>query len=85
MRVAIVEVGNLRVLLETKRQSSTSLSTMERVQVCLRHSHDRLREIARDLDFDAVGLLCIYAYDDPILYTGFGRLFQAVSNHLGHV
>ena len=49
------------------------------------HSHDRLREIARDLGFDAAGLLRTHAQANPILNIGFGRLCQAMSNHLGHV
>ena len=85
MKVAIVEVGTLRALLETKRQGCTSNSTMERELVHLRHSHGRLREITRDLGFDAIGLLRIHAHDDSILRTSFGRLCQAVSDRLGHV
>ena len=42
LRIAIVEVGTLQALLETKRQGYTSNSMMERELVCLRHSHDRL-------------------------------------------
>ena len=71
-------------MLETERQGSTSDSTMERELVHLRHSHNRLREVARDLGFDAARLLRTHAQDDPILRTGFRRLCQAVSNRLGH-
>ena len=85
MRVAITEVGTLRAFLETERQGFTSDSTMERELVRRRHSHDRLREIARDLGFDVAGLLLTHAHDDPILCTGFRRLCQAMSNRLGHV
>jgi len=58
---------------------------MERKLVCLRHSHDQLREIARDLGFDVARLLHTHPLDDQILLTGFGRLCRVVSNHLGHV
>ena len=34
--------------------------------VRLRYSHDRLKEVARDLGFDAVRLLHTHAQDDPI-------------------
>ena len=85
LRVVTIEVDTLQALLETRRQGFTFDSTMERELVCLRHSHDRLREIARDLSFDAFELLRTHAHDDPILRTGFERLCQAVSDHLGHV
>ena len=85
MIVTIVEVGTLQALLETKRQGSTSDSMMERELVHLRHSHDRLRGVARDLGFDVVVLLRTHAYDDLILRTGFSRLCQAVSDCLIHV
>ena len=85
MRVATTEVCTLQALLEIERQSSTSDPTMERELVRLRHSHDRLRVVARDLGFDAAKLLRIHAQDDPILHTGFGRLCRAVSDCLGHV
>ena len=78
-------MGTLQALLETERQGSTSDSTMERELVHLRHSHDRLREIASDLGFDAAGLLHTHAHDDPIFCTSFGRLCQVVSDHLGNV
>ena len=42
-------------------------------------------EIARDLGFDAAGLLHTRSIDDLILFTSFGRLCQAMSDHLGHV
>ena len=74
LRVATAEVGTLQALLETERQGSNFDSTMERELVRLQHSHDRLREIARNLGFDAAGLLCTYAQDDSILHIGFGRL-----------
>ena len=85
MRVATAKVGTLQALLETERQSSTSDPTMERELVYLRHSHDRLRKVARVLGFNAAGLLRTHAQDDLILHTGFGRLCQAVSYRLGHV
>ena len=85
LRVATIEAGTLQALLKTKRQSSTSDPTMERELVRLQHSHDRLRELAKDMGFDATGLLRIYAQDDPILRTGFGRLCQAVSDRLSHI
>ena len=52
MRVTTTEVGTLQALLEIERQGSTSDSMMERELVHLQHSHDRLREVARDLGFD---------------------------------
>ena len=58
---------------------------MERELVHLQHSYSRLNEIARDLGFDAVGLLRTHSSNDPILLTGFGVLFKAVLDHLGHV
>ena len=64
---------------------STSNSTMERDLVRLQHSHDKVREIARDLGFDAARLLRTNAQDDLILCTSFGRLCQALSDRLGHV
>ena len=85
MRVAIAEVGTLQALLEIERQSSTSDPTMEWELVRLQHSHNRLREVARDLGFDTAGLLRIHAQDDPILHTSFGRLCHAVSDRLSHV
>ena len=78
-------MGILQVLLEIERQGSTSDSMMERELVHLRHSHDRLRGVARDLGFDVVVLLRTHAYDDLILRTGFWRLCQAVSDCLIHV
>ena len=85
LRVATVEVGTLQALLGIERQGPTYDSMMERELVHLRHSHDRLRGVARGLGFDAVGLLCTHAHNDPILSTGFGRLCQVVFDHLGHV
>ena len=72
-------------MLETERLSSTSDPTMERELICLRHLHEILREVASDLGFDAVGLLHTHVKDYPIFLTGFGRLCQAMSDHLGHV
>ena len=37
---------------------------MERELVRLQHSYGRLREIARDLGFDVVELLCTHSSDD---------------------
>ena len=85
LRVANAEVGTLQALLETERQSFTSDPMIERELVCLRHSHDKLREVARDLGFNAAGLLRTHAQDDPILHTSFKRLCQAMSDRLGHV
>ena len=85
LRIATVEVGTLQALLETKRQGPTFDSVIERELVCLRHSHDRLRGVTRDLGFVAAGLFHTYAHDDSILRTGFGRLCQTMSDHLGHV
>ena len=85
LRVATTEVGNLHALLKTERQSFTSDPTMERELVRLWHSHDRLREIARDVGFNATGLIHTHAHDDPILCTGFGRLCQVVFDHLSHI
>ena len=73
LRVATIEVGILRALLETKRQGFTSDSTMERELVHLRHSHDRLRGVG-DLGFDVAGLLRTHTHDNPILHTSFRRL-----------
>ena len=85
LRVATIKVGTLRALLEIERQGSTSDSTMERELVRLRHSHDRLKMIARDLGFDTTELLHTHAHDDPILPTSFGRLCQAMFDRLSHV
>ena len=85
LRVVTAKMSTLQALLEIERQSSTSDPTMERELVCLRHSHDRLREVARDLGFDVAKLLHIHAQDDLILHTGFGRLCRAVFDCLGHV
>ena len=57
MRVATAKVGTLQALLETESHGSTSDSMVERELVRLRHSHDRLQEVARDLGFNAAGLL----------------------------
>ena len=78
LRVATIEVGTLHALLEIEREGSSFDSMMERELVHLWHSLYRLRRVARDLGFDAAGLLCTHAQDDPILYTGFGRLCQAM-------
>ena len=74
LKVATAEVGTLQALLGTEREL-----------VCLRHSYDRLKGVARDLGFDAAKLLRTYAHDDPILCTSFRRLCQAMFNRLGHV
>lgn len=55
--VATVEVCTLQAVLDTKRESSTLSPTLEGELVPLHHSYGRLREIARDLGFDVVGLL----------------------------
>ena len=57
LRVTTAKVGTLQALLETERHGSTSDSMVERELVHLRHSHDRLQEVVRDLGFDAAGLL----------------------------
>ena len=75
LRVGTVKVVTLWALLEFERYGFTSSSMMKRELVCLRYSHDKLREIARDLGFDATRLLCTHAHDDPIFHTRFGRLF----------
>ena len=85
LRVATIEVSALQALLEIERRSSTSNPTMKRELVRLRDLHDRLREVARDLGYDAIELLCTHAQDDPIFHTGFGRLSQAMYDCLGHV
>lgn len=85
LRVATAEVGTLQALLEIEREASTSDSLMERELVFLRHSHDRLRGVVKDLVLDATGLLRTHASNDLILRNGFGKLCQAVSNFLGHV
>ena len=72
LRIATTEVGTLQALLETERQGSTFDSMIERKMVRLRHSHDRLRGVAKDLGFDGAGLLHTNAYDNPILCTSFG-------------
>ena len=85
MRVATIEVGTLQALLDIERRGCTLSPNMERELVHLRHSYGRLREIARYLCFDAVGLLRTYSSNDLILLISFGRLCRVVSNHLGHV
>ena len=85
LRVATTEVSALQALLDSERQGYTSSPSMSKELVHLQHSYGQLMEIARDLGFDAVGLLCTHSSDDPIFLTGFGRLCRAVSNHLGHV
>ena len=85
LRVATVEVGTWQALLVIKRQGSTLSPNMKRELVRLRHSYGRLREIARDLGFDVVGLLRTHSSDDPILHTGFGVLYRPMADHLGHV
>lgn len=61
LRVATIKASTLQALLETDRQSFTSNPTMERELIHLRHSHNRLREVARDLGFDVSGLLHTHA------------------------
>ena len=96
LRVATTKVGTLQPLLYTERQSSTTSPTLERLSFTtsptlerelarLRHSYSKLSEVARDLGFDAVGLLCTHPSDDQILHISFGMLCRAVSNCLGHV
>ena len=85
MRVATIEVGTLQALHDIERQGYTSSPSMERELVRLQHSYGRLREIARDLGFDAIGLLCTYSLDDLILLISFRRLCKVVSDCLGHV
>ena len=81
----VVEISTLHVLLDRERQSYTSSPSLERELVCLRHLYSRLHKIARDLGFNATGLLCTHSSDDPILLIGFGVLCRAVSNRLDHV
>ena len=85
LRVATIEVGTLQALLDIERQGCTSSPSMERELVRLRHSHGRLREIVRDLGFNTIGLLRTYSSNDLILLIDFGRLYRAISNHLGRV
>ena len=85
LRGATTKVGTLQALLDIDRQGCTSSPSMERELVRLRHSHGRLREIVRDLGFNAIGLLRTYSSDDPIHLIGFGRLYRAISNHLGRI
>lgn len=58
---------------------------MERELLYLHHSYGRLREVARDLGLDAVGLPCTYPLGDPNLHTSFGMLCRVVLDYLGHV
>ena len=85
MRVATVEISILQVLLDTERQSCTSNANLENELVCLQHSYSKLSDIARDLGFDAAGLLRTQSSDDPIYITSFGVLCRVMSNCLGHV
>ena len=85
MKVAIAEVGTLQALLDTKRQDCTSSPSMERELVRLRHSYGQLREIERDLGFDAIRLLHTYSSNDSILLTGFRVLCKTVADRLGHI
>lgn len=84
-RVATVEIGTLQALLDTKRQSFTLGPSLERELVWLHHAYTRLSEITRYLGFDAARLLHTHSSDDPILFIGFRRLCQAMSDQLGHV
>ena len=85
MRVATVEISILQVLLDTERQSCTSNANLEKELVFLQHSYSKLSDIARDLGFNAAGLLCTQSLDDPIHITGFGVLCRVMSDCLGHV
>jgi len=85
LRVATAKVGTLQALLDTKRKGCTSSLSMERELVRLRNLYGQLREIARDLGFDAAGLLCTHSSNDPILLIGFGVLCRIVSDRLRHV
>jgi len=85
LRVATTEVGTLQALLDIERQGYTSSPSIERELVRLQHSHGRLREIVKDLGFNAIGLLRTYSSDDPILLIAFGRLYRVISNHLGRI
>ena len=85
LRLATLEISTLQVLLDTERLRCTSSPILERELVHLRHSYSRLSEIARDLSFDAAGLLRTHTSDDQILLIGFEVLCRAVLNHLGHV
>ena len=85
MRVATVEISILQVLLDTKRQSCTSNANLEKELVCLQHLYSNLSDIARDLGFDAAGLLRTQSSDDPIYITSFGVLCRVMSNCLSHV
>ena len=44
---------------------------MEKELVRLQHSYNKLREVAKDLSFNAVGLLHNHSSDDPILLASF--------------
>lgn len=85
MRVATTEISTLRVMLDIERQRCTSSPSLKRELVRLQHSYSRLSEIARDLGFDATGLLRTHTSDDLILLTDFGMLYRAVLDRLGHV
>ena len=74
----------MQALLGTERQGPSSDSMMEK-ELVLFDIHGRLRGVARDLGFDAVGLLHTYAHDDLILRTSFRRLCQVVFDRLGYV
>ena len=85
LRVTTAKLGTLQVLLDTERQSYTSGPNLERELVQLRHAYTKLSEIAKDLNFDDVGLVHTHSSNDLILFTGFGRLCQVLLDHLGHV
>ena len=85
LRAIIAEISTLQILLDTERQGYTSSPSLEKELVHLRHTYSRLSKIARDLGFDAAGLLHTYSSDDPILLIGFRVLRKAVSDLLGHV
>ena len=85
LRFATTKVGTLQALLDIERQGYTSGPSMERELVRLRHSYGRLREIARDLSFNAARLLRTHSLDDPIPLTGFGVLCKTMADPLGHI
>ena len=85
LRVATADVGTLQALLDTERQGCTSSPSMERELVSLQNLYGQLREIAKDLSFDAVGFLRTHSSVDLILLTDFGRLCRVVLDHLSHI
>ena len=75
----------MQALLDTERQGYISSPSMKRELVWLRNSYGRLREIARDLGFNAARLLCTHSSDDPILLIEFRVLSRTMVDHLDHV